>query len=70
MNLSIASIHIDKIREIRRLEDADGFDQLVLPDGHKRMVKSLVQQHFLEKQFTQPETEQIDLVRGKGIFIF
>ncbi|KAF3901609.1 hypothetical protein ABW21_db0205046 [Orbilia brochopaga] len=47
-------------------EDETAFDQLVLPGGHKKMVKSLVAQHFRDKEAATAQTEQADVVRGKG----
>lgn len=49
-----------------RIKDSEGFDLLVLPDGHKEMVRSLVKQHFREKDSKSKDEEQVDLVRGKG----
>ncbi|KAI0116394.1 hypothetical protein GGR51DRAFT_574691 [Nemania sp. FL0031] len=40
------------------------FDELVLPDGHKDMILSLVTQHFRNKESLH--NEQADIVRGKG----
>ncbi|KAK4454247.1 P-loop containing nucleoside triphosphate hydrolase protein [Podospora aff. communis PSN243] len=44
------------------------FDRLVLPDEHKRLIHSLVAQHFRDKQRQNrtTEDEQMDIVRGKG----
>ena len=42
------------------------FDQLVLPEGHKGMLKSLVAQHFRDKEASMAHAEQGDIVRGKG----
>ncbi|KAI0550444.1 hypothetical protein F4679DRAFT_542410 [Xylaria curta] len=42
------------------------FDRLELPDGHREMVKSLVTQHFRDKQSAFARDEQTDLIRGKG----
>ncbi|KAI0457386.1 hypothetical protein F5B21DRAFT_501436 [Xylaria acuta] len=42
------------------------FDRLELPDGHREMVKSLVTQHFRDRQTTFTKNDQTDLVRGKG----
>ncbi|KAF5000735.1 hypothetical protein FDECE_11147 [Fusarium decemcellulare] len=45
------------------------FDQLVLPEGHKDMVLSLIAQHFRDKESASKEsreTQQVDIVRGKG----
>ncbi|KAJ2985633.1 hypothetical protein NUW58_g5428 [Xylaria curta] len=44
------------------------FGQLVLPKGHKEMVKSLIAQHFREKESVSKEdrdSQQVDIVRGK-----
>lgn len=45
-------------------------DQLVLPPGHKDIVKSLISQHFQDKATGRYEAEEKDVVRGKGIAIF
>ncbi|KAL8406305.1 hypothetical protein RB596_004956 [Gaeumannomyces avenae] len=45
-------------------EDDTAFGQLVLPRGHKKMVKSLVAQHFRDKE--SKEGQQVDIVSGKG----
>ncbi|KAF5532032.1 TOB3 (member of AAA-ATPase family) [Fusarium mexicanum] len=42
------------------------FDLLVLPPGHREMVESLVTQHFLDKVSAYDETDEVDIVRGKG----
>lgn len=42
------------------------FGQLVLPQGHKKMVLSLISQHFRNKQSPESNDENPDLVRGKG----
>ena len=54
-------------------EDSDGesgdksaFGRLVLPHGHKKMVLSLIAQHFRNKG---QQDEQADIVRGKGTFL-
>jgi hypothetical protein len=49
-------------------EDYSAFSQLVLPEGHKDMVKSLVAQHFRNKD--SQEEQQVDIVSGKGEKIF
>lgn len=43
-------------------------DQLVLPPGHKNIVKSLISQHFQDKTTGRYEAEEKDVVRGKGAF--
>lgn len=42
------------------------FEQLVLPEGHKDLVKSLIAQHFRDKAFAQLSSDQTDIIRGKG----
>lgn len=44
------------------------FSQLVLPPGHKKMVLSLISQHFRNKGSSSgsENSEQLDIVRGKG----
>jgi len=49
---------------VRKKETA--FDQLVLPPGHKKMVLSLIAQHYRDKESGTADTEQVDIVRGKG----
>ncbi|RCI09995.1 hypothetical protein L249_8674 [Ophiocordyceps polyrhachis-furcata BCC 54312] len=46
--------------------DRNAFDRLVLPDGHKEVVKALVTQHFRNKEASDKSKEQSDLIRGKG----
>ncbi|KAF4454438.1 Protein MSP1 [Fusarium austroafricanum] len=49
-------------------DDKTAFGQLVLPPGHKKMVLSLISQHFRNKamQRERERDEQVDIVRGKG----
>jgi hypothetical protein len=42
------------------------FSHLVLPPGHKRMVLSLVSQHFRNKASQKNRDERVDIVKGKG----
>lgn len=43
------------------------FERLVLPDGHKTIMQSLVAQHYRNKDTAKGQNEQTDIVRGKGI---
>ena len=61
------------VNEEDRLEEPPpkqetAFDQLVLPEGHKKMVLSLIAQHFRDKESGTTDTEQVDIVRGKGTY--
>ena len=42
------------------------FDQLVLPSGHKHIVKSLVMQHFRNKASNNVDGREADIFKGKG----
>lgn len=46
--------------------DQPAFDQLVLPDGHKNIVLSLISQHYRNRDSGRRSIEQSDIVRGKG----
>ena len=52
--------------EVDTDDDKSAFGRLVLPEGHKDMVLSLVSQHFRNKKTQQGKDEQVDIVRGKG----
>ncbi|KAI1275385.1 hypothetical protein F5Y07DRAFT_369888 [Xylaria sp. FL0933] len=67
---------LNEYREKREIEDPTGesksgnaFDNLVFPkDGldRKKIVRSLVAQHFRDKESSTGREEQLDIVRGKG----
>lgn len=77
---SIANLDLDNLAEIEHSseqdtetadddldEDSQGaFGQLVLPTDHKKMVLSLISQHFRSKESKENKDEQLDIVRGKG----
>lgn len=42
------------------------FDQLVLPEGHKDVVMSLISQHYRNKDSGRRSINQSDIVKGKG----
>lgn len=48
---------------------SQGFDLLVLPEDHKQIIESQVREHFRKRGqqgLRGGDTEDIDLVRGKG----
>ncbi|KAM0129434.1 hypothetical protein ACHAO1_008445 [Botrytis cinerea] len=61
-----SKLNLGDITEVRRVDDKNGFDQLVLPKGHKDMVKCLIRQHFREKESKLADKDEMDIVRGKG----
>lgn len=46
--------------------DQPAFDQLVLPDGHKNIVLSLISQYYRNRDSGRRSIDQSDIVRGKG----
>ena len=55
------------LEEERRKNHELAFDRLVLEEGHKPMILSLIAQHFRDKESNMWQSEQIDIVRGKGM---
>jgi hypothetical protein len=62
-----AKLDLANVTEVAVLGEGEGFDQLVLPAGHKEMVKSMIKQHFRDKKFAPGNRDHTDVVRGKGI---
>ncbi|OTA05566.1 hypothetical protein A9Z42_0062470 [Trichoderma parareesei] len=61
-----AVIDINNVKDMPDPEQ-DAWTSLVLPEGHKHMVHSVVQAHFRDKKNVCSEDEiQTDLIRGKG----
>lgn len=56
------------MEENKKLEQSQktAFEELVLPEGHKDMVVSLISQHFRDKESVTADEDQNDIVRGKG----
>lgn len=52
--------------EVAVIGEDEGFGQLVLPTGHKDMVKSMIRQHFKSRKNMKDESNKTDIVRGKG----
>lgn len=51
----------------RRPAQVQAFDRLVLQDGHRDMIVSLITQHFRDKAVAMASREQVDIVKGKGV---
>ncbi len=58
--------HNGKSTEPTETKRETAFDQLVLPDGHKEIVVSLIAQYFQDRDSRKTDTEETDIVRGKG----
>lgn len=60
-------VHVN-ISCLKVIEQAQVFDSLSIDDRHKRMVRSLVQEHFRKKrqQHVGQEVQYQDLIKGKG----
>lgn len=65
----IDKLDLTNISEVAALGEGEGFDQLVLPAGHKEMVKSMIRQHFRDKKLASVHRDRTDVVRGKGMAI-
>jgi len=62
------STHSSQPKEIMTGKRGMALRQLVLPEGHKRIVLSLIAQHIQNKHSTQSSNnEETDIVRGKGM---
>jgi SpoVK/Ycf46/Vps4 family AAA+-type ATPase len=63
----LVELDVINVKEIPRAED--GFDDLVLPDGHKDLVEALVKTHAVSSNPNEDSTKDqhnVDIVRGKG----
>jgi len=54
--------------EARAKKAKPTFEQLVLPQGHKAMVLSLIAQYYRDKESGTADTEQMDIIQGKGVY--
>ena len=63
--MSTDELDIASLSEVSVLGEG-GFDQLVLPDGHGDLVKSMIRQHFRDKKLSAGNVDSSDIVRGKG----
>ena len=65
---SLALVDINSVKDVQRVKERDGWESLVLPGGHKKMVRSLVEAHFRNHTLQNSQDDlQVDLVRGKGM---
>lgn len=64
----LVSLNIECVGEVQQHDSPDGkdpgFEDLVIPEEYKRIVKSLVKSHTLGLPNTN--SQQVDLIRGKG----
>lgn len=65
-NPDLASAKLD-LTYLGPMKGENTFDLLVLPAGHRNMVESLVTQHYLDRASAADGTDEVDIVRGKGI---
>ncbi|KAF4947331.1 hypothetical protein FSARC_13997 [Fusarium sarcochroum] len=56
----------DEELKLEKEKPVTPFDHLVLEKGHKKIIKSLIAQHFRDKKMASGQTDQFDIVKGKG----
>jgi hypothetical protein len=60
-------VHVNSLEEAKATDNKKGFDRLVLPQAHKHIIRSQVEEHFRKKALRGSSTsDELDLVRGKG----
>ncbi|KAK3994344.1 hypothetical protein QBC44DRAFT_348938 [Cladorrhinum sp. PSN332] len=61
-------LHIDSVYEVPKVQpgENDGFQKLVLPDGHKDIVRALVNSYARQITPTGNIRTEFDVVKGKG----
>ncbi|KAF2174222.1 hypothetical protein M409DRAFT_16488 [Zasmidium cellare ATCC 36951] len=59
-------IHADRLKRVR--ESSTAWDELQLPDGHRRTLQSLVKRHFDSKEaaLNSERSNDFDIIQGKG----
>lgn len=59
---------VEKDATLHEGEEApqQAFEQLVLPEGHKNIVLSVISQHYRNRDSGRRSFDQSDIVRGKG----
>ncbi|KAF6836635.1 hypothetical protein CMUS01_05339 [Colletotrichum musicola] len=63
-NVSDAGKDVEETKNKKRPVTA--FDRLVLDNRHRRLIVSLVSQHFRDKESKTGRSEEFDIVKGKG----
>ncbi|MCJ1385115.1 hypothetical protein MMC17_008234 [Xylographa soralifera] len=68
-------LDVDLVHDVEQVQerDTDGFNELVLPQGHKDIVRALINMHartpgpdFAQTRHVHTSTRHTDLVKGKG----
>ncbi|EKG11255.1 hypothetical protein MPH_11599 [Macrophomina phaseolina MS6] len=54
------------MREVSNMADVESFKRLVLPQGHKAMLESLVRSHFRQREGKMHRRKQSNTIRGEG----
>ncbi|KAF2398233.1 hypothetical protein EJ06DRAFT_480744 [Trichodelitschia bisporula] len=54
------------LRKLQYIKQADGWNDLVLPKGHRKMVQAMVETHTSWSNMQRKEKVEMDLVQGKG----
>jgi hypothetical protein len=54
-------------QDVKEKKKKTAFDRLVLEEGHKPMILSLIAQHFRDKKAKAGQTDQFDTIKAKVI---
>ncbi|CZR49554.1 uncharacterized protein FPRO_15913 [Fusarium proliferatum ET1] len=71
----LSDVHSNDITELgddeidaghKKQKQVTSFDNLVLEEGHKTIILSLIAQHFRDKKLASGQVDNLDIVKGKG----
>ena len=65
-NMLIVTLNLSYLQDI---PEEEGWDDLILPSGHKNMVRAVVENHTAGSRSAtgiSKATTEVDIVRGKG----
>ena len=65
--MRIVTLNLSYLQDI---PEEEGWDDLILPSGHKNMVRAVVENHTAGSRPTAgiaKATAEVDIVRGKGM---
>jgi hypothetical protein len=64
-DLPAAVAQVSGGQDAKELKKKTAFDRLVLEEGHKPMILSLIAKHFRDKKAKAGQSDQFDIVKAK-----